>query len=280
MRNYFRNACVFLSIFLFACDAKEDGAQLRLDAARSFYYGKEYVLAKQEIDSLKILYPKAFSQIKASLALLDTVRRAENMQIIQISDSLIALNEPTLDKFKKLFSYQRNKEYQETGVYIPKESVGGSVMTGTILRSGVNEDGILYLESVLVGSKQTHNQLTVYTKDGSFVESLPVTDDGLNFRFSNLGKDYEIIRFVGADENGVSKFIFSNIDKHLTVTLKGQGKKSYTLSQTIKFAISKSFQLSTMMLELDSLKTAKEKAEFHIYYLDNKKDKDLEDVLK
>ncbi len=280
MRNYFRNACVFLSIFLFACDAKEDGAQLRLDAARSFYYGKEYVLAKQEIDSLKILYPKAFSQIKASLALLDTVRRAENMQIIQISDSLIALNEPTLDKFKKLFSYQRNKEYQESGVYIPKESVEGSVMTGTILRSGVNEDGILYLESVLVGSKQTHNQLTVSTKDGSFVESLPVTDDGLNFRFSNLGKDYEIIRFVGADENGVSKFIFSNIDKHLTVTLKGQGKKSYTLSQTIKFAISKSFQLSTMMLELDSLKTAKEKAEFHIYYLDNKKDKDLEDVLK
>ncbi|SBW02306.1 hypothetical protein [uncultured Dysgonomonas sp.] len=277
MQKILRNTMVFLFIFLFACGAKDDGAKLRLDSARRFYANKEYTLAKQEIDSVKILYPKAFDQIRASLAFLDTVRRAENEQIITQCDSLIAMHEPTLDKIKTLFSFQRNKEYQETGVFIPKESLTGGVITGTMLRSGVGEDGVLYIESVFVGSKQKHNRIKISAKDGSFAQSLAVTDDGLNYRFSNMGKEYEIIRFAGTSENGVAGFIFTNSNNPLTATLEGQGKYTYTLSQTTKSAISKSFQLSTMMLQLDSLKTAKEKAEYHIYYLDNKKDKENPD---
>ncbi len=271
---------VFLFVFLLACGPKDDGAKLRLDSARAFYANKEYQLAKQEIDSLKILYPKAFDQIRAGLAFLDTIRRGENMQTITECDSLVAAYQPTLEKMKSLFSYQRNKQYQETGSYIPKESVTGGVITGTMLRSGVGEDGVLYIESVFTGSKQKHNQIKISAKDGSFVQSLPVNDDGLNYRFSNMGKEYEIIRFAGANENGMAKFIFTNTNIPLSVTLEGQGKYTYTLSQTTKSAISKSFQLSTMMLQLDSLKTAKEKAEYHIYYLDNKKDKNADDVVK
>lgn len=273
MQIFLRNTMVFLFVFLFACGTKDDGAKLRLDAARHFYANKEYSLAKQEIDSIKILYPKAFDQIRSGLAFLDTIRRAENEQVIAGCDSLIALHEPTLEAMKKLFSFQRNKEYQETGAFIPRESLSGGIITGTMLRSGVGEDGVLYIESVFVGSKQKHNQIKVSAKDGSFAQSLAVNDDGLNYRFSNMGKEYEIIRFAGASENGVARFIFTNSGNPLTATLEGQGKYSYTLSQTTKSAISKSFELSTMMLQLDSLKTAKEKAEYHIYYLDNKKDK-------
>ncbi len=272
-----RNTIVFLFIFLFACGTKDDGAKLRLDAARQFYTNKEYIQAKQEIDSIKILYPKAFDEIRSGLAFLDTIRRAENEQIITQCDSLIAIHEPTLNKMKSLFSFQRNKEYQETGAFIPKESLNGGIITGTMLRSGVGEDGISFIESVFVGAKQKHNQIKVSAKDGSFTQSLAVNDDGLNYRFSNMGKEYEIIRFAGINENGVAGFIFANSNKPLTVTLTGQGKYTYTLSQTTKSAISKSFQLSTMMLQLDSLKTAKEKAEYHIYYLDNKKNEETAD---
>lgn len=273
MQKILRNTMAFLFVVLFACGAKDDGARLRLDSARRFYANKEYSLAKQEIDSIKILYPKAFDQIRSGLTFLDTIRRAENEQIITECDSLIALHEPTLEAKKKLFSFQRNKEYQETGAFIPKENLTGGVITGTMLRSGVGEDGVLYIESVFVGSKQKHNRIKVSAKDDSFAQSLVVNDDGLNYRFSNMGKEYEIIRFAGTSENGIAGFIFTNINNPLTVTLEGQGKYTYTLSQTTKSAISKSFELSTMMLQLDSLKTAKEKAEYHIYYLDNKKDK-------
>lgn len=280
MRSPFRNTMVFLIIFLFACGTNDDGAKLRLDAARKHYADKNYQLAKQELDSLKILYPKAFDQIRSGLAFLDTIRRAENQQIIAECDSLIAIHNPALDKMKSLFTFQQDKRYQETGAYIPKESLTGGVITGTTLRSGIGEDGVLYLESVFVGAKQKHNQIKVSAKDGSFVQSLVVNDDGLNYRFSNMGKEYEVIRFAGRDENGIAGFIFANSNHPLTLTLEGQGRYTYNLSQTVKSAISKSFELSTMMLQLDSLKTAKEKAEYHIYYLDNKKGQDVDDVIK
>ena len=270
MRIYLKMTLVLLSISFLACSPKDDGAKSRLEAARLFYGQKEYALAKQEIDSINKLYPKAIEERKASILLLDSVRRAENQQVISDCDSLITVNMPELDKTKALFSYQRNKEYQETGSYVPKETASSGPITGTILRSGVAEDGILYVESVFVGGKQKHNQIKISKKDGTFVQSQPVTDDGFNYRFTNMGKEYEVVRFMGSKENGVAKFIFTNATEPLTVTLEGKGKYSYTLSNTIKTAISKSFQLSTMMLQLDSLKNAKEKAEFNIYNLDKK----------
>jgi len=141
-----------------------------------------------------------------------------------------------------------------------------------LLRSGVTEDGKLYVESVFIGS-QKHNKLRVSLKDGSFAETQAVTDDGLNYRFSNMGKNYEIVRFAGPDENGVGKFIFSNSDKALTATITGNGKYSYTLPQVTKSAIAKSYELSVMMSQLDSLKTAKEMAAFRLYNMDNKGEK-------
>ncbi|MDH6310692.1 hypothetical protein M2451_003541 [Dysgonomonas sp. PFB1-18] len=277
--SYIRNALVFLSVFFFACGAKDDGARLRLDTARHLYEQKKYIEAKEELDSIKILYPKSFDEIRAGLALLDTIRRAENVQIITECDSLITLYNPQLEKAKRQFIYQRNKDYQESGAYVPKETISGEAITATTLRSGVGDDGVLYIESVFVGV-QKHNKIRVAARDGSFMESLPVNDDGLNYRFSNMDKSYEIIRFAGANENGIGGFIYSHEDKPLTVTLEGQGKYSYILSQTIKSAVSKSFHLSNMMLQLDSLKTAKEKAEYHIYYLDNKKNKEAGDNIK
>lgn len=258
------------AVFSFACSPKDDGARLHLEAARSFYKQGKFDLAKQEIDSVNQLYTKTINERKASLALLDSVRRGENDHTIKVCDSLIILYTPEVEKYKKDFVFQRNKEYQETGTFVPKAVASGGVITGTILRSGVGEDGILYLESVFVG-EQKHNQIKVSTKDGTFAQSLPVTDDGFLYRFSNMGKSYEVVRFQGAKENGVAKFIFANKDNPLTVTLQGKNKYTYTLSQTLKSAVSKSYQLSVMMLQLDSLKTEKEKAEFKNYNLDERK---------
>lgn len=269
MKIICQHALTILTIFLSACSSSDNGAQSRLNAARKYYEQKEYILATQEIDSIKILYPNAVEQRKASLALLDSVRRGENALIIYNCDSLVRLFEPKVEEAKKMFVYLLNKKYQESGNYIPKE-VASDYIGSTLLRSGVSKSGQLYIESVFIGS-QRHKKLKVALKDGSFAETLPVTDDGLNYRFSNMGKEYEIIRFAGTDENGVGKFIFSNSDKPLTANIEGgTGKYTYTLSQISKSAIAKSYQLSVMMTQLDSLKTEKEKAEFRTYNLDNK----------
>lgn len=92
----------------------------------------------------------------------------------------------------------------------------------------------------------------------------------MNFRFSNLGKQFEVIKFAGKDDNGVSKFIVTHIDKPVTVTISGQGNITYNLSANAKSAINKTYDLSVMMTQLDSLKTEKEKAQYKLHYLDNK----------
>ncbi|WP_165023750.1 hypothetical protein [Dysgonomonas sp. ZJ279] len=270
MGRCFKALALFFCFVIVACSSKTDGAQLLLDNARQLYNEGKYDQAKSEIDSIKTLYPKAFDQIRASLALLDSVRRGQDTHTIAICDSLIALHEPKLDSLKKLFVYQRNKEYQEKGFYVPKESATSGPLTFTTLRSGVGEDGQMYLESVFIGNGQKHNKIKVSAKDGLSAESRPVNDDGLNYRFSNLGKQFEIIRFAGEDDNGVAKFIFENTDKPLTLILEGKNKSSYTLSQPVKYAVKKSYRLSMMMQQLDSLKTEKEKSEYKIYYLDKK----------
>lgn len=261
---------LFIFILFSACSPKENGAQERLNNARKFYSEKKYDLAKKEIDSIKIIYPKSFDQIKQGLVLLDSVRRGENLFDISFSDSVIAVRQKTLDSLKRYFVYQIDKKYQDKGFYIAKEIASSGQITATTLRSGVNEDGSIYLESIFIGS-QKHNRIKVASKE-SHKESLTLSnaDDGFVHRFSNLGNQYETLRFTGASENGVSQFVAENKNKALTITLDGQGKYSYVLSQPIKNAIEKAYNLSNIIQELDSLKTKKEQAEYKNYYLDNK----------
>ena len=160
MQNYVRiSILTFLSICLLACGPKENEAESRLESARKFYSEKQYAKAKQEIDSIRILYPKSVNERRQSLLLLDSVRREENNQIISECDSLIILYQPEVDKMKTLFTYQRDKTYQETGTYIPKESFTGGQITNTTLRPGVEENGRLFIESVFIGGKQRHNKI-------------------------------------------------------------------------------------------------------------------------
>lgn len=259
---------LFILLSFLSCSKQNDDANLKLLGAREYFNKGEYTLAIQEIDSLNKLFPNAIVERKAAVLLLDSARRGENHKIISVCDSLIKEYQSKVDGEKKKFTFQINKKYQNEGTYLPKESAS-DLIHSTTLRSGVSEAGRFFIESVFVGN-QRHDRLKVSLKDGSFVETLPVTDDGLNFRFSNMGKNYEVIRFSELDENGVGDFLNAHSDKSLTITLYGAGTTLYPLSQISRSAIIKSYQLSVLMQRLDSLKTEKEKAQFKIYNLDNK----------
>lgn len=262
--------CIACGAFIAtSCGDKHKEAKQYIQNIREVYESGDYETAKQRIDSIQILYPKSFDQIKEALALLQDVRRAQDTKQVEFCDSAIAVLQPKIDAAKQSFVYDRNKEYEEKGRYLPKATYS-TVLTGTLLRSGVEEDGTLFLESVYVGG-QMHDKLKVSTKDGSFAETLPVNDEGMNFRFTDMGKQYETIKFAKDNENGVAKFIFTYSDKPLTVTLKGKNTTSYPLSNIAKKAIGNSLQLSSLILEMDSLKNLKETTLVKIKYIDSKK---------
>lgn len=267
---------VYLLVLVFAllasaCSKSNKEAENYLQDIQSLYQEGNYELAKQKIDSIQILYPKAFDQIKEGMALLQDVRRAQDSRQVAYCDSSITILSSRIDSLKQSFVYERDKEYEEMGRFLPKPT-SGKILTSTMLRSGVNEDGSLYIESVYIGG-QYHNKVYVADKDGSYAETLEVSDDGLNFRFNDMGKQYEVIKFGKSDENGVAKFIYACMDKPLTVTLKGKNSTSYLLSAMVKKSIADAYQLSTTMLEMDSLNNVKEIAQKRLEYLDIQKEK-------
>ncbi len=261
------STCLFLS-----CGSEDKGAQDHLLMAREALIKNDFSTAKSHLDSIQTLYPKAFDQRKAAIALLDTVRRTENNYNIMICDSLITYYQPKIDSMKSAFTYVINKEYQTKGAFVPKEGWNSGQLVSSTLRSGVSEDGQFYLESIYIGSNQIHNKIKVSAKDVESVESLPIEGDGLNYRFANSGKQYEIIKILPNNDNGISNFIVENQDKAITVTLEGMSKYSYTLPAMMKNAIRQSLNLSKAMSLVDSLNNERTKSAFKNYKLDEKKE--------
>lgn len=264
---------VMLTLVLVAisCNNKTKKAKNYLNIAENAYLKGNFENAKSNIDSIKLVYPKAFKEINEGFDLMQVVRTAENKRNIMFIDSMLETN---IIKFKELklnFDFVRDENYQEFGNYIPKLTPISNTLNQNTLRSGVSEKGILFLESILSGTNLNHNKIKVSTSDGSYAESLSVTADGLNYKFTTINKTYEIVRFFGNDENGVAEFIYTFQERPITFTYSGKRTYTKALSKIEKDAISQSFELSTTLNEIEDLKYEKGKSEALLRYL--KRDK-------
>ena len=202
---------------------------------------------------------------------MQQVRMAENQRNIVYCDSMLEVNNQFLTEILKDFTLVKDPEYQEIGDYVPKTYPLNTSFRQNGLRSAVNEKGQMYIESVLSGGSLRHNRIKVATKDGSFAESLPITTDGLNYRFSTLDATYEIVRFSGNDDNGVAKFIYTFKDEPITLSFIGSRTTTLTLPENAKKAIAQSFELSTLFLDIEKLNYEKGRSEALINYLESRK---------
>jgi len=253
-----------------SCSGKSRGAKEFFSEAETAYRGGNYSLAKLKIDSIKILFPKAFDEINAGFALMQHVRMAENKRNIVYCDSMLRENYILLNEMFTKFDFVRDDRYQEFGEYYPKVYPHHSSLSRNGLRSGVREKGTLFIESILSGSTIKHNKIRVTSRDGSFAETQAVTSDGLNYRFNTLDKAYEIVRYSGNDENHVAQFIYTFQDDPITVQFIGTRTVTVTLTDDAKKGIGQSFELSTLLLNIEQLKFEKEKSEALIRYLESR----------
>jgi hypothetical protein len=257
-------------LFFGSCSSKQKDAKSYLSAAREFYQSGNYESAKLQIDSIKIKFPKAFDEIKEGHKLMQQIRTSENQRNIAYCDSMLQVTHAAIEKTMLSFSLQKDPQYQETGNYIPKLTPLNQSFTRNTLRSGVSEDGKIYLESIVVGQNIGHRQIRASLQDGSYAETLPVTSDGLNYSFNTIEGRYEIVKYTGKDENGVSNFISVYKNEPITIQCIGRKTISFSLSKNEKEAITQSFELSSLLLERERLKLEKEKSETLLRYLQKK----------
>ena len=254
-----------------SCNSNKKKAKDYLYIAEQALQNNKPEVAKAYIDSVKILFPKAFEEIRAGFDLMQEVRKAENRRNIVYIDSMIDANIEELKEQRPRFDFVRDKNYQEFGYYIPKITPSSKTLEQNTLRSGVSEKGILYLESVLSGMNLNHNKIKASIPDGSYAESLTVTADGLNYKIKTQDKTYEIVRFFGNDENGVAEFIYTFQESPITINYIGRRSYSKTLSNTEKRAIAQAFEFSKGILEIENLKFEKGKSEALLRYLERDK---------
>ncbi len=261
---------LFLSWVFFSCSGKNRDAKAYLAEAGQAYKESNYTLAKLKIDSIKILFPKSFDEITAGFALMQQIRMSENRRNIIYCDSMLREQYNQLNEMLSKFDYVRDDRYQEFGEYYPKIYPHRSSLDRNGLRSGVGEKGVLFIESILSGTAIQHHKIKVVSGEGSFAESLVVSSDGLNYRFRTLDKSYEIVRFTGNNENGVARFIYTFQNDPLRVEFIGKRTITVPLGDAAKQGIVHSFELSTLLLNIEQLKFEKEKSETLIRYLQSK----------
>ena len=146
--------CITLATLALAgCNNDEKNAQARLDNARSMYEQNEFFAAKNEIDSIRILYPKEFKGIREGLTLMRQVEQKEAERNLAFCDSLIPVKQQELEGLKKGFNFEKDSAYNEIGNYVSKQQTIERNIQRCYIRSGVNEKGEMYLASVYFGGK-------------------------------------------------------------------------------------------------------------------------------
>lgn len=114
--------CITLiAAILTGCNGDEKAAQARLDKARAMYENNEFFGAKNEIDSIRALYPKEVKVLKQGLTLMRQVEVKEAERNIAFCDSLLPIKLDEVEGLKKGFAFEKDSVYEEIGNYIWKQ---------------------------------------------------------------------------------------------------------------------------------------------------------------
>ena len=262
---------VFVSLMT-SCGNSGEEAKARLAKAQAMYENNELFAAKNEIDSIRTLYPKEFDVLKETLSLMRLVETKENERTIAFCDSLLPVKQQELEVLKKDFILEKDSLYEETGNYIWKQQTIEKNINRSYVRSGVNEKGEMYLASVYFGgSPINHTSMKLSTKDGMFAETDIVPyDGGLNYRFKDLGNTTEVVTYKAEKGEEAIKFISSNEKERIKVEYTGGKPYTIYLTDGDKKAIVTTYAFAIVLSDINRMTKEKEKSERRLAYLKQK----------
>ena len=243
-----------LALVVCGCDGDGKAARARLDKAREMYAANDLFGAKNEIDSIRALYPKEVDVLRESLSLMREVELREAERNIAYCDSLLPIKEAEAAELTKGFWKQQTIERNVQRCYI---------------RCGVSEKGEMYLTSVYFGGHPIeHTGIRLSLKDGQFATTASIPfDGGLNYRFKDMGNTTEVVTYKG--ENGMEaiKFIYVNQKERIKVEYTGGKPYVIYIADGDKRAIAATYDLATVLSDVENMRTLKAKSEKKIAYL-------------
>ena len=151
------SALLALTVLTGCGDGGEKQAQLHLRKAEAALQQENFSEAKLQIDSIKILYPKAFETRKQGIKLMQQVDLKEQRKTLVYLDSVMQVKQHQLDSIKGNFVLEKDTAYQEIGNYFyPTQTVEKS-LGRSFLRGQVSELGEMSLTSIYCAGGKLHH---------------------------------------------------------------------------------------------------------------------------
>lgn len=267
MKKLIVGLCATLVLASCGNDA-EKKANERLTTARTAFEQGDYNEAKLQIDSIKILYPKAFDARKEGISLMQQIELKEQQQSLVYLDSILQTKQKEFESIKNKYVLEKDAEYQQTGNYFwPTQTVEKNLHR-SFLRFQVNEQGVMSMTSIYCGGSNLHHfAVKVIAPDGSFAET-PASKD--SYETTDLGEKIEKADYkMGADGN-VMGFLYLNRDKNIKVEYIGDRKYTTTMTPADRQALAGIYELSQLLSSIGQIKKEQEEANLKIQFVTKK----------
>jgi hypothetical protein len=262
----------YLLFFFIACNTNKKQANAYLEIARKLYEQGEYASAKNNIDSISVLFPREFGIQRQGLQLGRRIEMKEQELNLNFCDSMLPVRIAEAEAMKAGFLFEKNPDYDEIGKYMVKSQQVEAKLGSSYIRTQVNEAGEILFSSVYYGSRPIqHARLKVSKSTGEYTETQAIPQDGgFNYTFVDGGMTTEVVTYTKGKDSGVIQFIYDNKGSTLKAELFGKTNYSFTISAADKNALAKTVDFAVILSDIDKLKKEIEKSTQRIQYLEGK----------
>lgn len=266
MKKVILLAC--LCCTLFSCEDVEKKAGEKLQAAREAFELGNYNEAKILIDSIKMLYPKAFETRRAGIGLMQEVELKEQEKSLVYLDSMLQAKQKDFDAIKGKYTFEKDAEYQNIGNYLHPSQVIEKNLHRSFLRFQVDENGVMSMTSIYCGAHNIHHvAVKVTAPDGSFTET-PAAKD--SYETTDLGEKIEKADFKLGEDGNVMGFLYLNKDKNIKVNYRGERPYSITMTAADRQALVSVYELAQLLSSMTEIKKNMEEANLKIEFVKKK----------
>ena len=253
---------------LFSCEDVEKKAGEKLQAAREAFELGNYNEAKILIDSIKMLYPKAFETRRAGIGLMQEVELKEQEKSLVYLDSMLQAKQKDFDAIKGKYTFEKDAEYQNIGNYLHPSQVIEKNLHRSFLRFQVDENGVMSMTSIYCGAHNIHHvAVKVTAPDGSFAET-PAAKD--SYETTDLGEKIEKADFKLGEDGNVMGFLYLNKDKNIKVNYQGERPYSITMTAADRQALVSVYELAQLLSSMTEIKKNMEEANLKIEFVKKK----------
>ena len=267
MKKIGLSALLALALLTGCGDGGEKQAQLHLQKAEQALLLENFSEAKLQIDSIKMLYPKAFEARKQGIKVMQQVDLKEQTKTLAYLDSVMLVKQAQLDSIKGGFVLEKDTAYQDIGNYFyPTQTVEKS-LGRSFLRGQVNELGEMSLTSIYcAGGKLNHTSVKVSV--GELFAETPMSKD--SYETTDLGKTIEKSDYKVGEDGGVVGFIIANQDKNIQLQFVGDKTYRTAMQKTDRKAIVELVELARILSGMEEIRKQQKEASLKIQLVSRK----------